>query len=319
MTEEQANKILLAENALSENPTDPTRHVALGLAYFAAGRLDEALAAFQKALALNPTTAQAHNGIGRIYDTIAPQAAIAAYERAIALDPHYIEPIYGLGILYAAKLGDYASAIAAFQRGLVDNPDDALLAASLGSTYARMGRIDEAIDLLQQAAARQPDLIFAQEWLSILYLHRKRYLDAIVTCRREIELRDAHSPRRLLGYLYEWLGRYPEAIAELAQSILLDPSDYEARAELAKVYRLAGQQEAATRQYVLAREMALQDDEYGQACFAAVSGETEEALALLEVALTKGQLQPGWARIDPEFAFISAEPRFKMLIGNQGE
>ncbi len=166
---------------------------------------------------------------------------------------------------------------------------------------------------------RQPDLIFAQEWLSILHLHRKRYADAIATCRREIELCDAHSPRRLLGYLYEWLGRYPEAIAELEQSILLDPSDYEARAELAKVYRLAGQQEAATEQYALAREMALQDDEYGRACFAAVSGETEQALALLEVALTKGQLQPGWARIDPEFAFISAEPRFKMLIGNSGE
>ena len=62
--------------------------------------------------------------------------------------------------------------------------------------------------------------------------------------------------------------------------------------------------------------MILGDFTTAHACFAAVSGETEEALALLEVALAKGQLQRGWARIDPEFAFIGDDPRFQRLIDN---
>ena len=53
----------------------------------------------------------------------------------------------------------------------------------------------------------------------------------------------------------------------------------------------------------------MQDDEYGQVCFEAVSGNTDKALVLLEVALAKGQVQPGWLRIDPEFAFANHSPR----------
>ncbi len=250
------------------------------------------------------------------YHTGPAQAAIAAYECAIALDPHYIDPVYGLGILYSAQLGEYANAVAAFQRGLIHNPNDAFLTASLGSTYARMGRFDEALAVLQQVIRQDPNHSFAHSWLSILFLHLKRYDEAILACQREIEVEDAHSPRRLLGYIYTWLGDYNEAIVQLEQSIVLEPDDYEARGALAKVYRLAGRQQEATEQYAIANAMAQRDNEYGQACFAAVSGDVEQALALLAVGLAKGQLQPGWARIDPEFAFMTDDPRFKALIGD---
>ena len=56
--------------------------------------------------------------------------------------------------------------------------------------------------------------------------------------------------------------------------------------------------------------MADRDNEYGQACLEAVSGNLEQTLTLLKVALTKGQVQPGWVRIDPEFAFMNV-PAFK--------
>ncbi|MBI3957595.1 MAG: hypothetical protein HY328_02210 [Chloroflexi bacterium] len=66
----------------------------------------------------------------------------------------------------------------------------------------------------------------------------------------------------------------------------------------------------------IAREMAEQDNEYGQACFHAVSGNIDRALALLEVALQSGDpVWLGWARIAPEFAFLVDEPRFHALVG----
>ncbi|MGZ9164336.1 MAG: tetratricopeptide repeat protein [Anaerolineales bacterium] len=167
-----------------------------------------------------------------------------------------------------------------------------------------------------KAITLQPDNAFAYSWLGIIYLYLKRYDDAIAACQREVEIEDAHSPRRLLGYIYDWLRRYDEAIAQLKQSITLEPGDYEARGALARVYRNVGRGQDADEQYAIASEMAGRDNEYGQACFAAVIGNLEQTLTLLEVALTRGQVQPGWVRIDPEFAFINHDPRFKALIGD---
>ena len=316
-TAEQDQAIVAAERATKDNPTDAALQVALGMAYFNAGRLDEAIAAFQGALGLNPGSAEAYIGIGRVCShTGSPEAAIAAYEQAMAIDPHSIDPVYGLGILYSAQLGDNEKALAAFQRGLAHNPDDRLLATNLAGAYARMGRFAEAFAVLQQTIAVHPDYTYAYELLSILCLHLKRYDEAITACQREIVLKDAHSPRRLLGYMYDWMGDYDEAIVQLERSIALDPDDYEARGALAQVYRKVGRQEAADRQYAIAHEMALQDDEYGQSCFYAVTGDPDQALALLAVGLAKGQVQPGWIRIDPEFALLNDDTRFKALIGH---
>lgn len=315
ITEEQGKAILTAENAVNKDPANSEHHVELGMAYFHAGQFDEALAAFQQAILLNPNAASAYNGIGRVhYHTGPARTAIEAYEHAIALDAHYIDPYYGLGILYSAQLGEYDAAIEAFQRGVEHNPADAFLVAGLGSTYARMGRFEKAIAYLQQAIALQPDNAFAYSWLSIIYLYIKRYDDMIAACQREIEIEDGHSPHRLLGYVYSSLGHYDEAIAQLEQSVALEPQDYEARAALVKVYRSVGRQEDADEQYAIASGMARLDNEYGQACFEAVSGNLEQTLTLLKVALTNGQVQPGWVRIDPEFAFITDDSRFRALI-----
>lgn len=314
---QQTQTLAAAQAAVAHKPDDAELYVELGMAYFEATQFGEATAAFQQALVCDPNTAAAYNGLGRVaYHTGPPAAAIAAYEQAITLDPHSIAPVYGLGILYSAQLGDYEKAVAAFQRGLQHNPANAFLIASLGSTYARMGRIDEALAALQQASALDPTSAFVESWLSILYLHGKRYADAIAACQREIALEDAHSPHRLLGLIYDHEGQTADAIAELEQAIALDAADYEAQAALAKLYRDVGRHQEADEKLALANDLALADHaEYGQACVAAVSGDGDRALALLAVALAKRLVQPGWVRIDPEFAFMQDNPRFQALIG----
>jgi len=315
ITDEQEKAIVTAEKAVKDNPDNFELHVELGTVYFHMDQFEKAMTAFQRAIALNPNATTAFNGIGRVYYHTGPaEAAIDAYERAIALDPHYVDAYYGLGILYSAQLGDYGAAVQAFQRGLERNPTEAFLVASLGSTYARMGRFEEAIAVLLQAISLQPDNAFAYNWLSIIYLHLKRYDDVIFACQRELEIREEHSARRLLGYVYDRLDRSNEAISQLERSVALEPQDYEARGALARVYGIVGRQEEAQEQYSIAREMAGQDNEYGQACFEAVSGNFEQTLKLLEVALTKGQVQPGWVWIDPEFVFMIDDPRFRALI-----
>ena len=308
--------IAAAQQAVANNADNDKRYVELGMAYFEAGQMEEARAAFQQALELNPQSAPAYNGIGRVgYHTGPPDAAITAYGAAIGLDPQYIAPVFGLGILYSAQLGDYEKAVAAFAAGLHHNPENAFLTATLGSTYARMGRLDEALATLERAQMLDPASAYVQSWLAILYLHDKRYDDAITACQREIELADAHSPHRVLGLIHAHRGETAAAIAELEQAIVLDAEDYEARAALGKLYLDAGRKQAAHEAFTLAHEQAEADHaEYGLACVAAVSGDVERALALLETALEKGLIQLGWVRIDPEFAFMQDNPQFQALI-----
>ena len=84
ITDEQKKAIISAEIAVTNNPTNFELHIELGWAYFHAERLNEAMAAFQRAVALNPSAAGAFNGIGRVYERLGPvQAALEAYEHAI--------------------------------------------------------------------------------------------------------------------------------------------------------------------------------------------------------------------------------------------
>ena len=315
-TEEQAKAISAAEMAVADNPINIEHHLELGAGYFHADRLDEAKSAFQRANELDPNDARAYHWIGRIrYHTGPAEEAIEAYQRSIALDPHPPDAYYGLVILHSAQLGEYDAALVIVRQGLEHNPTNAFLITLLGLVYARMGRFDEALESLEKAIRLEPDNAFAYGWLSIVNLQLKRYDDMIASCWRELEIADSHDPRRMLGYVYDWQGRSDEAIVQLERSVALEPHDYEARAAaLARVYRTAGRQQDADEQYALAHEMASRDNEYGQACFEAVSGNVDEALALLDVAPSKGQLQSGWARIDPEFAFMNDDPRFNALI-----
>lgn len=317
-TEEENQTVTAAENAVSHTPADFEKHVELGMAYFHTQRFDKAMAAFQRAIELNPNAATAYNGIGRVHYHIGPaEKAIEAYTQAFRLDRQYVDAYFGLGVLYFAQLGDFAAAVETFQEALAHNPDDAFLVASLGNTYARMGRFEEALVSLQQAIHLDPNSTYAYGNLSILYLHLRQYEDVIATCLAEIEIADSHSARRLLGYVHDWQGRPEEAIAELERAVALEPEDYEARGALAKVLRAVGRGQDAQAHYSIASEMAAQDNEYGQSCFHAVSSNVEEALTLLEIGLGKGQVQKGWIRIDPEFAFLYDNPRFQALLEDE--
>ena len=292
------------------------QQVEAGMTHFDAGRYDDARAAFEHALTLDSNCAPAWNGIGRVsYHIGTAEAAIDAYERAIAIDPHFDHAYYGIGILFSARLGKHEEAIAAFQRGVEANPDESYLANAIYSTHARMGRFDDAIAGLEQSVDRDPHDTFAMDWLSIIYLHQKRYEDVIALCQRSISIQDAHSPHRIMGLVHAHLGQHDLATTHLERAIALEPQDYEARAALAKEYRAAGHHTEAGEQDTLADEMAVQDEEYGQACVQALRGNVDEALRLLKIALTKKLVMPGWARIDPEFAFIRDDPRFKALVG----
>jgi len=65
------------------------------------------------------------------------------------------------------------------------------------------------------------------------------------------------------------------------------------------------------------RPLMEKESAYNRACFAAISGEGEEALRLLRTALETGGVSRNWARRDPDFDFIRDDPRFQELVGKE--
>jgi hypothetical protein len=63
--------------------------------------------------------------------------------------------------------------------------------------------------------------------------------------------------------------------------------------------------------------MMRDDNKYNRACLEAISGNVEEALALLRAALDLGLVERKWAAHDPDFYFIRDDPRFQALFRNE--
>ncbi len=79
--------------------------------------------------------------------------AIACYQKALALDPAYTDALHGLAQGYYAK-GDFDNCIATARRILEIDPDDILAYTSISRAYQRKGMIPEAEEAGNQARIR---------------------------------------------------------------------------------------------------------------------------------------------------------------------
>ena len=76
--------------------------------------------------------------------------AIAEYDRALALDPKFADALHGLAQAYYAK-EDFDRAIEAARRIAALDPDDILAWTSISRSYQRKGMVPEAEEAANKA------------------------------------------------------------------------------------------------------------------------------------------------------------------------
>ena len=176
------------------------------------GRSVEALAAYDHALALDPTLALAWCAKGNILmRTERHEDAIAAFDEALALDAELALAWHGQG-LALAQLEQPREALEAQERALELDPALASAWSALGAAQAKLGKHDDALDAYERALeldARQP-----QTW------RRKgdslQQLARAVNPARGWRLGGAQGPRRTARPAHtfeEALEAYDEALA----------------------------------------------------------------------------------------------------------
>ncbi len=140
-------------------------HAGLGIALFQRERYEEAMAALEQALTLQPDLPIAgsslHVFLGRTAQALGRPEAAEHFARAVRNDPRDREALDHLAM---ARFGQqrYEEALSLYRIMAEMDPDNALTHSNLGATLYHLGRLREALASIERALALDPDLDIAR-------------------------------------------------------------------------------------------------------------------------------------------------------------
>jgi tetratricopeptide (TPR) repeat protein len=136
-----------------------------GNAHAGLGQLEEAKAAYEDALKLDPKKAAAYTNLGVVYYQQGKlDEAVTQMKKALEIEPQDAETLYMLGAAYVQQ-NNIPEAEQAFQHALTAKPDLGQAYIGLGNVYLMTKQYDQAVTALQKATELQPNL--AEGWLAL--------------------------------------------------------------------------------------------------------------------------------------------------------
>ena len=188
-----------------------------------------------------------HYYLGRIsVETDNPEQALASFDRAIAVNPAF-EPAYlAQSTLYESRQ-EKDKAIGVLQKYLRHvNPRNKDVRQHLVQLYIATKDYAGGLAELEKMVREDPTDLDAQLRIALIYGEKKEFLKAIEQLTVILQARpDELKIREYLGYLYEEAKEFPKAIDAYTQNIQLDPLFIESHLHLGALqYRLKNYPEA---------------------------------------------------------------------------
>jgi serine/threonine protein kinase/Tfp pilus assembly protein PilF len=200
-----------------------------------------------KALAIDETLAEAHASLGYVdavydYDWAGGERE---FQRAIALNPSYADAHRQYGITLRDE-GRLEEAIAQHTRALELDPLSLIINRALGLTFYYSRQYDQAIEQERKALELDPKLSPAHESLGRAYLQKSMYKEGIAEFENLLTISPGY-PLGLsdLGYAYAVTGRRAEAQKVLDQLNELSKQKYVQAVLRARIYAGVGEKDKA--------------------------------------------------------------------------
>jgi protein O-mannosyl-transferase len=214
-------------------PDNEMAHFNLGNAFLQKGRMEEAIAQYQKAAQINPDYAEAHYNLGTaLLQKGSVDEAIVHFQKTLQIKPGFVKTHYNLGTALLQK-GRADEAIVHFQKALLINPDDADAHNNLGFALLQKRRVDEAISHCRQAVQLRPDFAEAHNNLGTALLQNGNVDEAITQFQQALQIKPSFvEARNDLGNAFMHKGRVDEAIACYQKALQIKPDFAEARNNL---------------------------------------------------------------------------------------
>ncbi|MFB6982935.1 tetratricopeptide repeat protein [Streptomyces scopuliridis] len=222
------------------------------------------------------------------------EQALAEYDRSLALDPD--EPIthYGRGLTHQLN-GAYETALADLRRADELAPDTIWILEEYGETLRLVGRYEDAVDLLDRVLVLDPTDAYAVASRGVAQYALGRHAAALADLGRALEL-DGEYLWALVrrARLLRETGEADRCFGDLDRAVELAPDNAWIASERGEAYRLVDRNEDAERE--LTRALELDTDhasaQAGRGAVRHLLGRHAEARADLDRAI---ELDPEYA------------------------
>lgn len=184
--------------ALDVDTRKPHYHFNLGLVNYGLGLKDEAVAAYQHAVALKPDYAEALGNLGNMFRERGDFAQATDFcKRAVKSRPDHAGNYNNLGVVHKEQ-GQFDEAKEAYRMALRLNPQYPEALWNLGVVLQEEGHLDEAIDCFQSAIHVKPAYVKAHHSLGLALLWKGEMDLAFRSFQRAADLTHNHGQLRTI-------------------------------------------------------------------------------------------------------------------------
>ncbi len=247
----QLNDAIVAyDRALALKPDGADICFNMGVALQEQGKLEDAIAAYERALAVKPDFADAYNNMGvTLQEQGKLEDAIAAYERALSLKPDDADTYNNMGVTLQEQ-GKLEDAIAAYERALSLKPDDADTYNNMGNALKDQGKREEAIAAYERALYLKPDDADASSNKGFMHQGQGKREEAIAAYERALSPKSEPALAYYnMGVLHQEQGKREEAIAAYERALALKPDFADAHNNIGVLLQEQGKLEDAIAAY----------------------------------------------------------------------
>ncbi|MEG4309671.1 MULTISPECIES: tetratricopeptide repeat protein [unclassified Microcoleus] len=220
--------------------------------YLAEGRLNEAVAACESALKIEPNLAAACQTLGKVMQVRGEiEQAKQWYEAAIDRNPNLPEVYANLGILYSQGK-QWEKAIANCEKAISLAPNFAAVYRQLARIWTQLEKREEAADCWYQAFNIEPNWATAEEHVTLgnSLVELGKFDRAMECYSRAIKLNpQLATAYHNLGEMLIGQKRWDEAIANYRQAIAINPNSFESYHSLGKTWAERGELDRAIACY----------------------------------------------------------------------
>ena len=288
--------------------------------------IEKSIELFGQAVAKDSEFALGYVGIVDAYIVMQDQDYVSTKEadlkarpplaRALALDDTLGEAHLALASIKDAFDWDWAGAEVEYKRALELSPNYTTARQWYALFQARMGRLDEAIERIDQAQKLDPLSVLVSNNAAQFRWFAHRYDEAMEMARRTIALDPGHPYGHFdVAAVLELKGMCKESIEELGKSFELSGRPERAEA-LRKGFEEGGcpganrhlldlYKEQSKREYVAATFFS---DQYVRL------GDKDHAMEWLEKGLEQRSSGMTYLKVDPVYDPMRSDPRFQALL-----
>jgi TolB-like protein len=278
----------------------------------------QALSAYQKAVALDPGFAAAYSGLAAAEWRIADQSvgesaaflrAAAAADKAIALAPDSPEGYWARGLLRANYYFDWHGAEVDYQKALVLDANFVPAQVDYAYLLATFRRSADAIAMLHKALALDPLSAPAWRALALLLVHTGQLTDARVAAHRLAEV----NPGGNNGFFGADADLFDGRTQEALEGYRREPGPYGSVGEAMSEHTLG---HAPESQRALDKLIKTEAESMGYqiADVYAWRGENDKAFEWLERAYQRHDGGLGYVTYDRYLVNLHSDPRYTALL-----